>query len=79
MALYKKPKCNCGEELTYYEKAHHYRKSKVNVSGRPSKQATIVSYSDDSVDDWLKCEKCRNTYVAFWDKRGRLYRLDQKP
>jgi len=78
---YRKPTCNCGEELVYSTEIVFLVEKTISKTGRMSKRVKKTNVSELGVYDSiglpiekLACKKCFSRYVCEYDDKNRVIR-----
>lgn len=74
MSEYKKPKCDCGEELVYWTQPVQTLVYKINKSGRKAKKPCRNGILIEGCVDRLVCDKCESEYDIEFDEKSRVIR-----
>jgi hypothetical protein len=70
---YKKPKCDCGEELIFWSQPVYTVVHFINTNGKKSKR-TLMDYAGEGIYERLKCEECDKEYDFEFDEKDRVIR-----
>ena len=73
---YKKPLCECGEELYYVELVTDEIEYDITKAGKITKRKNGGTTNPVVTGEKLKCFECGQFYSYKEDGKGRIYRMD---
>ncbi|WP_144536539.1 hypothetical protein [Bacillus thuringiensis] len=69
MDKYEKPKCDCGQSLSF--RGYIYAVTGITVKGHPSMSGPLLIKGQEKGED-LFCFNCRKSYAVGKDHKGRI-------